>query len=232
MLAGIQPAARPIRTPATDRPAVEDDRRDDQRRRDELAAVGQREPGVGQEQVTRRHRQPGDRPLEMPPADDEQPDHQPELGQARQHPREDHLCGFALQVVGERGVLDDAARPPCWRPAASAGCVARRRGLASAGFRAAPSSSGRLTVSATNSPSTPDREAGQARRVEVRLEQRPAGQAEVEQAPDQPEERAEEEPDDRPTRAARRPAGRPASSCPAPGRRGAGGRGCGCSRTG
>ena len=101
--AGIQPAARPIRPPASGGAGVERHRRDDQGRRDELAAVDQRDPRVGQDQVAGRHRQPGDRPLEVPPADGDQARHQAEVRQARQHPREDHLRRVRLQRAGQGG---------------------------------------------------------------------------------------------------------------------------------
>ena len=100
------------------------------------------------------------------------------MRQAGQHALNDHLGKLLLQRGGERDhVLDACSTAGLSGP----GCGGDLFSLAdgSAGFRAAPSSTGRLTVSASSSPRTPSDRQSKPGGVQVGFQQRPSGENQV-----------------------------------------------------
>ena len=75
-----------------------------ERRRDELAAVDDGHSGIGQKQITGRHGQPGDWPLEVPPADQEEPHHQPDMGKNGEHARDNNLRRLLFERRWQKGL--------------------------------------------------------------------------------------------------------------------------------
>ncbi len=192
--AGRHPAGRqPDQHARHRRPGVPEHRADDQRRGDELTAVDQRHPRVGQQQVARRHRHAGDRPVEEPPADAQQAQHQGDMRHRGDHPRRDHLGQLALERAGQKRVPDQrlhgravAARRDS-RPVLAAGRLGR---VTRGAFL-----DGQDHGLGQQQAEQPDRQAEQPRRVEIRLQQRATGQPQVEHAAQQPEPRPDEQPD-------------------------------------
>ena len=120
----------PISAAGQGRAGVERDRRHDQGRGDDLAAIDQRNPGIGQEQVAGRHRQARDRPLEVPPADGDQAQ-RPGRGAPRLASTRDRItcAGFCVERAGQGGLRGPPRRPRHCRPRAfpRAGAAAGRR---------------------------------------------------------------------------------------------------------
>ncbi len=71
--------------------------RDDQRRRNELAAIDQRHTRVRQQKIARSHRNSRQRPVEEPPANPDQAEHQAQMGYTCEHARDDHLRRLVLE---------------------------------------------------------------------------------------------------------------------------------------
>ena len=177
-------------------PRVPEDRQDDERRRDQLAAVHDRHPRVRQKQVTRRHRQARNRPVEMSPADEHQPCDKPAVGKNREYPGNDdlswllfergwqprldrllHLGGFFASFPEGRG-----------RPILRCGGLSR--------IACGAVVDGQADRLGQQQGQDSDRQAEQARSAKVRLQQRAAGQAQIKQATDQPCPRSQEQPDE------------------------------------
>ena len=230
--AGRNPAGgQADQDPGDRRPEMPEDGQDDQRRGDELAAVHHGHPRVGQEQVTRRHRHARDRPLEVPPADQQEAGHEPTWARIASTRA---TMTWGRSCFSEEG--SGAFSMTCWTAAlclvrVGTGDVPDPRDPSARPGSGRPLLDGQADRLGQEQAEHPDRQAEEPRRIEVRLEQRATRQAQVEQAADQPERRAQEEPDEGRPGVVGLVARRSASS-PARARTGAGGRGSGRSRSG
>ncbi len=116
------------------------------------------------------------------------------MRQAGQDPLEDHPRLLARrQRSGQRGMLDRLL-DDCFAGGLLGDLVRLGVGRISLG----PLIDGKAHRLGDEQSEDADRQAGQARDIEVWLQERPTGQPEVEQAADQPEQRAQEQPDESP----------------------------------